>query len=125
MEKIIVAGKELELSLMKKEELKSVPIDTKLRFQFYRSKFNDYEFCLLEAKKDENLIAINERLKKIAVIDDLTGIGNMHQFSPDALDVLSRKDNQIYLFLNIENFKNYNDQFGYQAGNEYLTYINE
>lgn len=54
MEKVIVAGKELELSLMKKEELKSVPIDTKLRFQFYRSRFNDYEFCLLEAKKDEN-----------------------------------------------------------------------
>lgn len=54
MEKVIVAGKELELSLMKKEELKSVPIDTKLRFQFYRSRFNDYEFCLLEPKKDEN-----------------------------------------------------------------------
>ncbi len=82
--------------------------------------FSIYQQRLEEAKKDENLIAINERLKKIAVIDDLTGIGNMHQFSPDALDVLSRKDNQIYLFLNIENFKNYNDQFGYQAGNEYL-----
>ena len=54
MEKVIVAGKELELSLMKKEELKSVPIDTKLRFLFYRSRFNDYEFCLLEPKKDEN-----------------------------------------------------------------------
>jgi len=82
--------------------------------------FSIYQQRLEEARKEESIISANERLKKIAVIDDLTGIGNMHQFSPDALEALSKKDNLIYLFLNIENFKNYNDQFGYQAGNDYL-----
>lgn len=51
---VTVAGKALDLSLMKREELRSIPIDTKLRFQFYRAFFNGYEFCLLQAKKEEN-----------------------------------------------------------------------
>ena len=50
----IVAGKALDLSLMKKEELKGIPVDTKLQFQFYRAIFNGYEFCLLKAKKEES-----------------------------------------------------------------------
>ena len=40
MKEVIVAGKALDLSLMKKEGLKGVPIDTKLQFQFYRANFN-------------------------------------------------------------------------------------
>ena len=65
-----VAGKLLELSPMKKEELKSIPIDTKLKFQFYRATFNEYVFCLLETKKEENHASVDclrlaERLKNI------------------------------------------------------------
>ena len=54
MIEVTVAGKALDLSLMKKEELKGIPIDTKLQFQFYLAIFNGYEFCLLKAKKEEN-----------------------------------------------------------------------
>ena len=32
---------------------------------------------------------------------------------------------KIFLFLNIENFKTYNDQFGYQQGNEFLIMLAE
>ena len=79
MEKVIVAGKELELFLMKKEELKSVPIDTKLRFQFYRSRFNDYEFCLLEAKKDENH-ASTECLNLAMRLESIIGLPIVYLF---------------------------------------------
>lgn len=53
MIEVTVAGKALDLSLMKKEELKGIPVDSKLQFQFYRAIFNGYEFCLLKANKEE------------------------------------------------------------------------
>lgn len=70
MEEVKVAGKILALSPMKKEELKGIPIDTKLKFQFYRATFNENAFCLLETKKDENHASLDclrlaERLKNI------------------------------------------------------------
>lgn len=54
MIEVTVAGKALDLSLMKREELRGISIDTKLQFQCYRAIFNGYEFCLLQAKKEEN-----------------------------------------------------------------------
>lgn len=70
MVEVKVAGKILALSPMKKEELKGIPIDTKLKFQFYRTTFNENAFCLLETKKEENHASIDclklaERLKDI------------------------------------------------------------
>ena len=70
MMEVKVAGKALVLSPMKKEELKGIPIDTKLRFQFYRAIFNENFFCLLETKKEENHASVDclklaERLKNI------------------------------------------------------------
>ena len=70
MVEVKVAGKVLALSPMKKEELKSIPIDTKLKFQFYRTTFNENAFCLLETKKEENHASVDclrlaERLKNI------------------------------------------------------------
>ena len=59
MEEVIVAGKTVELSLMKKEELKGIPIDTKIQFQLYHACFNGFWFCLLQAKKDENHASID------------------------------------------------------------------
>lgn len=56
---IIVAGKALALSPFEDSELKSIPIDTKLKFQFYRATFNDKVFCLLVSKKEENHATMN------------------------------------------------------------------
>lgn len=83
-----------------------------------------YQQRLAEAKKDENLVTANARLKKLAVEDELTGLSNIYQFVQDAKEVmLNTPGNKTYLFLNIENFKNYNDQFGYQAGNKFLKKV--
>ena len=70
MVEVKVAGKVLALSPMKKEELKGIPIDTKLKFQFYWATFNENAFCLLETKKEENHASVDclrlaERLKSI------------------------------------------------------------
>lgn len=65
-----VAGRNLELSSLRKEEMRGVPIDTRLKFQFYRATFNENVFCLLETKKEENHASVDclklaERLKGI------------------------------------------------------------
>ncbi len=67
---VIVAGKALSLSQFEDSELKSIPIDTKLKFLFYRAAFNDKAFCLLSAKKEENHASMDcsrlaNRLKSI------------------------------------------------------------
>ena len=84
-----------------------------------------YQQRVHEAKKDEGLIEANEKLERVAVEDDLTGINNMFYFNQETKKLLQDPDvdisRKVFLFLNVENFKTYNDQFGYQAGNEYLT----
>ena len=83
-----------------------------------------YQQRLAEAKKDENLVSANARLKKLAVEDELTGISNIYQFVQDAESVMmTSPGSRIYLFINVENFKNYNDQFGYLAGNNFLKKV--
>ncbi len=78
-----------------------------------------------EAMKDENLITANQELERKANEDDLTGIHNMSFFNRETEYMLRDPQvdisKKIFLFLNVENFKTYNDQFGYQAGNEFLT----
>lgn len=72
---------------------------------------------LNEAEKDE-------QLERIAIEDDLTGIYNYRYFNELATLVLNDPEtdlnNKVFLFINIENFKTYNDQKGFAKGNEFL-----
>ncbi|MCR5789551.1 MAG: EAL domain-containing protein [Lachnospiraceae bacterium] len=78
-----------------------------------------------EGTKEERLQQMNAKLEKTAVYDDLTGIHNMQYFYSNVPEILimagSKVHSKVFLFLNIENFKNYNDQFGFIKGNELLT----
>ncbi|MCR5509687.1 MAG: EAL domain-containing protein [Lachnospiraceae bacterium] len=91
--------------------------------------FSIYHQRLTEAQKDENLVQTSNRLNRMAAEDELTGIHNMNYFNQEATYSLRDKatdvDNMIFLFFNIENFKTYNDQIGYQAGNAYLKKVAE
>ncbi|MBR0511990.1 MAG: EAL domain-containing protein [Ruminococcus sp.] len=84
----------------------------------------NYNNTRLQAQKDENLEQINAYLSKISVEDELTGIHNMVYFRSESEKVLhyvvTDKDNLLFLFFDIENFKSYNEKYGFQAGNELL-----
>ena len=77
-----------------------------------------------QALKDENLEKINAYLSKISVEDELTGIHNMVHFRNEAEKLLgyvtTDKENIIFLFFDIENFKSYNEKYGFHEGNELL-----
>ena len=86
--------------------------------------FNVYHQKYKEAVKDENIERMNKYLRDIAVTDELTDIPNMISFKDKVSSILQNASynprNYIYLFLDIENFKNYNEKHGFEKGNHFL-----
>ena len=89
--------------------------------------FNMYYQKLKEAIKDENIEKMNDYLRNIAITDELTDIPNMHSFKSTVSDYLQNNEvnpkDYIFLFLDIENFKNYNEKNGFEKGNHFLNAI--
>ncbi len=86
---------------------------------------SNYSRTLIQAEKDENLEKINSHLKETSVLDELTGIHNMVYFRSEANKLFSDKeadkDDLVFLFIDIENFKSYNETYGFHKGNELLS----
>ncbi|MCR5684918.1 MAG: EAL domain-containing protein [Lachnospiraceae bacterium] len=77
-----------------------------------------------EAKKDERLEIANEELHEKYITDSLTGIRNMSYFANEAEKIMKSPDfilsEAIFLFIDIEDFKNYNEKYGFHEGNEFI-----
>lgn len=88
---------------------------------------NSFHQIIREAKKDERLETVNEVLLKLSISDEITGINNMSYFISQTLSEIHEKDRDVtqmlFLFLDIEHFKNYNEKYGFMAGNEFLKHI--
>ncbi|MBQ6780640.1 MAG: EAL domain-containing protein [Treponema sp.] len=109
----------------------ATPIDSGMKINVFTmwiallmTSVNVYTQKLMEAKQDESLDRINSYLKEKSTRDDLTGIPNMHYFRNKALSILLDPKEDIsklaFLYLDIENFKSYNDRYGFPMGNELL-----
>ena len=66
----------------------------------------------------------SEELERIAIMDDLTGIHNYHYYISEVKRIIE-KDNinleeYYHIFINVQNFKTYNDQMGFDNGNKFL-----
>ena len=81
-----------------------------------------YNQRLSEAKKDEEL-------EELATKDKLTGLLSFEYFTVQVKDRIERyniqKSDSVYLFINVTNFKVYNDQKGFEQGNEFLKTIGQ
>ena len=81
-----------------------------------------YNQRLSEAKKDEEL-------EELATKDKLTGLLGFEYFTTQVNDRIERyniqKSDSVYLFINVTNFKIYNDQKGFEKGNEFLKTIGQ
>jgi len=84
--------------------------------------FSNYSRTVSQARKDEQLELVNRHLENIADHDELTGIHNMHWFRSEAEKMLMAPDRKelTVLFMDIENFKSYNETYGFVQGNELL-----
>ena len=80
-----------------------------------------YRQKLYEAVREEKLEDANERLETLVNYDGLTGIYNMNHF----YSMANRNGfvGKAFLFIDVENFKNYNERFGFEKGNELLVEV--
>lgn len=94
---------------------------------FYAAALNSHHQKRVEAQKDERLCSLNKHLEKKSLYDDLTDLPNRHYFYKAATEFLADKKNHIedycFAFMDIENFKNYNEKYGFVAGTEFLRSI--
>ncbi len=87
--------------------------------------FNNHHQKRIEAQNSEELEKANADLQKKSITSDLTKIPNMYYFRNRAKEILSDEKTDIsnlrFLFINIENFTNYNEKYGFEQGNVFLT----
>ena len=81
-----------------------------------------YNQRISEAKKDEELL-------ELATKDKLTGLLSFEYFTEQVKERIERyniqRSDSVYLFINVTNFKVYNDQKGFEQGNEFLKSIGQ
>ena len=78
---------------------------------------------------EQKLLASNQQLKNMTVIDGLTGVGNrrkLEEFLSHNWGRVCREGNPVcLLLLDIDYFKNYNDSYGHLEGDDVLQKIAE
>ena len=81
----------------------------------------------MEAQKDENLEKLNSHFKKRSFEDELTLLPNLNFFQRQAIEILGDVKTDIsklrFVFMDIENFKNYNQKYGFKSGNNFLRSV--
>ena len=81
-----------------------------------------YNQRISEAKKDEEL-------EELATKDKLTGLLGFEYFTEQVKERIEhyniQKSDSVYLFINVTNFKVYNDQKGFEQGNQFLKDIGQ
>ena len=76
------------------------------------------------AKKEEKLESLIKYVREKSSQDELTGLPNLHKFQYDSMEFLKSEDVDFsswrFVFMDIGNFKNYNEKYGFSAGNAFL-----
>lgn len=80
-----------------------------------------------EVRKSEHIENVNAYLGEISVTDEITGIGNMLSFRNRVGEIRNTNKEEflsrIFLFLDIVNFKSYNERHGFDEGSRFLSTI--
>ncbi len=88
-------------------------------------KFAFSQFCEMMRRIDNRMMIerMNQKLEQSAITDHLTGIMNRNGFSRQAEIICSQGNNRsnVLLYLDLDNFKYYNDTFGHEVGDLVLV----
>ena len=81
----------------------------------------------IEAQKDDNLEKLTLYLKNKSLVDELTGLANLDYFQRESIGILNNEKTDLskvrFVFMDIENFKNYIEKYGFRRGNKFLRSI--
>ncbi|NLL75872.1 MAG: GGDEF domain-containing protein [Clostridiales bacterium] len=106
-----------------------ISITVSIYFNWYRA--NNYRHQRVIDEQNKELCKANERLNKEIIVDSLTGLYNRRylaeSFHIRFRDYIDRKERKplTCLMLDIDYFKQYNDTYGHQQGDECLVEISE
>jgi diguanylate cyclase (GGDEF)-like protein len=97
------------------------------RFRVGRLEVREKELQQVVAMRTSQLEVANQKLYELAILDEMTGVANHRRFK-EVLDTewkrAARQASMISLALiDIDYFKNYNDTYGHQAGDECLRQV--
>lgn len=99
---------------------------------FTRQPLNDYDLSFLTILADQLSTVIEnsrlfERVEKLSITDSLTGLFNHRYFYERLSEEISRAgrfgNSLSLIMLDIDNFKNFNDTYGHQAGDTVLNTV--
>lgn len=94
---------------------------------FFITALNNHHQRRIEAQKDERLNELNAYFEKKSMHDDLTDLPNRHYFYKASSEFLTNPGNNIddicFVFIDVENFKNYNEKHGFIAGTNFLKTV--
>lgn len=96
--------------------------------QKLQQKIEDHEAEIIRRKiVEKELNKVNQELEKLANFDPLTGLANRRKFDQmirlEWRRLLQEKAYMTIILCDIDSFKNYNDTYGHQAGDECLAQV--
>lgn len=86
-----------------------------------------FHYIVLIKQQSDDLLVANEKLKRLADLDGLTGIGNRRSFDEKIQYEWARarreKEKLALIMIDIDHFKLYNDTYGHQKGDDALKAV--
>ncbi|MBE6354899.1 EAL domain-containing protein [Treponema sp.] len=94
---------------------------------FFITALNSHHQKRVEAQKDEELNSLNLCLEQKSLIDELTSLPNMNYFYKTVGDFIKDENNSVenmcFAFMDVENFKSYNEKYGFAAGTDFIKTV--
>ena len=90
----------------------------------------DLVWSIIEQKRaDEQILKLNAQLERLAMMDDLTGLMNRRAFFIQGAKEISRSERHnlplSLIMLDVDSFKEVNDQYGHETGDRVLQHISQ
>ena len=80
--------------------------------------------AVLYYRRHEKLKSLNQQLKSSLMTDSLTGLLNRRAFDQD-IEHVDNSGSYSLIFLDIDNFRNFNNHFGHDIGDNVLKMVGE
>ena len=94
---------------------------TKHQLSIVKYAFYQLDRAIEKTNRRKEIKTINDNLKKLVVTDQLTGLYNRQGLTRMLLDYAERKKQHAILYIDLDNFKYYNDTFGHYIGDKILV----
>ena len=94
---------------------------TKHQLSIVKYAFYQLDRAIEKNNRRKEIETINDNLKKLVVTDQLTGLYNRQGLTRMLLNYAQKQQKQAILYIDLDNFKYYNDTYGHYIGDKILV----